>query len=215
MGKISLTIDNGPHPTVTPEVLDALADRQVTATFFLIGQEAARPGGLDLIEHISKAGHPIGNHTWSHTVAFGLNPGASAIADEVARTQKLIAPFASQPPMFRPAGGGGRLDSSLLSAELIDYLCRERYTCALWNVVPRDWEDPQGWVNRALREVGTLDWSVVVVHDVIDGNADQIAAFIDRARDDGHEFVTDIAPECLPIVGGAITADLAALTGSR
>lgn len=214
MGKISLTIDNGPHPTITPAVLDTLADKQVSATFFLIGQEAARPGGVELMAQIRRAGHPIGNHTWSHSIQFGLNPRASAIADEVARTERLIAPYASRPPLFRPAGGGGRLDSSLLSIELIEYLCREGYTCALWNVVPRDWEDPQGWVTRALGEVGTRDWSVVVVHDVIDGNADQIADFIDRARDDGHEFVADIAPDCLPIVGGTITTDLTALTGS-
>jgi peptidoglycan/xylan/chitin deacetylase (PgdA/CDA1 family) len=215
LGKISLTIDNGPHPTVTPGVLDVLADRQVTATFFLIGAEAARPGGMELVERINGAGHPIGNHTWSHTIQFGLSPAATAIADEVARTETLIAPYASRPPLFRPAGGGGRLDSSLLSTELIEYLCRERYTCALWNVVPRDWEDPQGWVPRALREVAALDWSVVVVHDVIEGNARQIAAFIDQARDDGHEFVADIAPECLPIVGGTIRADLTSLTGRR
>ncbi|NIP13497.1 MAG: polysaccharide deacetylase family protein [Pseudomonadales bacterium] len=213
MGKISLTIDNGPHPTVTTEVLDVLAERAVTATFFLIGQEAARPGGIELMEAIAAAGHPIGNHTWSHAVQFGLNPPETAIADEVARTQTLIAPYASQPPLFRPAGGGGRLDSSLFSTPLIEHLCREGYTCALWNVVPRDWEDPRGWVERALQEVAAPDWSVVVVHDVIEGNAEQIAAFIDRARNAGHEFVADIAPECLPIVGGTLTADLTALTG--
>lgn len=214
MGKISLTIDNGPHPTVTPEVLEVLAEKAVTATFFLIGQEAARPGGLELVERITRAGHPIGNHTWSHEVQFGLNPPATAIADEVARTEELLAPYAGKPPLFRPAGGGGRLDSSLFSTELIKHLCREGYTCALWNVVPRDWENPRGWVDRALAEADALTWSVVVVHDVIAGNAEQVATFIDRARNAGHEFVADIAPECLPIVGGKITTDLAPLTGT-
>jgi len=152
MGKISLTVDNGPHAVVTPEVLQVLADKEVSATFFLIG------------EHVAEA---------------------------------------------------GRLDSNLFSEDLIEYLCREGYTCALWNVVPRDWENLSGWGNRALDEMVGHQWSVVVVHDVLRGNAEQISAFIDRARDQGHEFVRECAPECLPIVAGRVTQDLASLTGTR
>ena len=47
MGKISLTIDNGPDPQVTPAVLDVLAAKTVTASFFLIGERAAAPGGQE------------------------------------------------------------------------------------------------------------------------------------------------------------------------
>jgi len=111
--------------------------------------------------------------------------------------------------------GGGRLDSNLFSEELIEHLCREGYTCALWNLVPRDWENLSGWGDRALAEMVGREWSVVVVHDVLRGNAEQISTFIDRARDQGHEFVHEIAPECLPIVAGRVTGDLAPLTGTR
>lgn len=213
MGRISLTIDNGPHAEVTPEVLQVLADKEVPATFFLIGAHVARPGGLELVERIVAGGHAVGNHTWSHTVQFGENPTPTSIYDEVERTAELLASYAESPPLFRPTGGGGRLDSNLFSEELIEHLCREGYTCALWNVVPRDWEDLSGWGGRALAELVARDWSVVVVHDVLRGNAEQISAFIDRARAQGHEFVREFAPECLPIVAGRVTQDLAPLTG--
>jgi peptidoglycan/xylan/chitin deacetylase (PgdA/CDA1 family) len=212
MGKVTLTIDNGPHPDVTPEVLQVLADKNVPAHFFVVGAQVSKPGGRDLLERIAKAGHTIGNHTWSHTVRFGENAAATAIQDEVARTAELIAPYVGSPPLFRPVGGGGRLDSNLFSRELIDYLCTAQYTCALWNVVPRDWEDLEGWANRAIAEIKLHPWSVVVVHDVIRRNAAQIDTFIDRARDAGHEFVREISPECLPIVAGEVTQDLSTFT---
>ncbi len=212
MGKISLTIDNGPDPDVTPEVLDVLAARSVTATFFLIGERVAEPEGAALVERIARAGHRIGNHSWSHDVRFGDVPTATAVRDEVIRTAGLLAPWSGEPPLFRPPGGGGHLDGRLLSEALIDHLRDEGYTCALWNVVPRDWEDLDGWVDRALAEVDRQDWCVVVVHDTIPGNAARIASFIDRARAAGHEFVAELSPECLPIVAGVVVQDLSPFT---
>ncbi len=213
MGKVSLTIDNGPHGQFTPEVLQVLARRSVPATFFVLGEQMAKTGGAALVERMLGEGHVVGNHTWTHKVEFGCEPGGTAIEDEVERTAELLARHVSRPRLFRPVGGGGRLDTNLFSRELIDYLCAHGYTCALWNQVPRDWEDVSGWVDRALSALASYSWNVVVVHDVIRGNAEQIAAFIDGARARGHEFVPDIAPECLPIVDGRVTRDLTGLTG--
>lgn len=212
MGKISLTIDNGPDPVVTPEVLGVLAARSVTATFFLIGERVAEPGGTALVERIAGAGHRIGNHSWSHDIRFGATPSAAAVREEVVRTATLLGPWMSVPPLFRPPGGGGRLDEWLLSPALISHLSGEGYTCVLWNVVPRDWEDLDGWVQRALDDVALRDWSVVVVHDTLPGNAARIASFIDRARAAGHQFVAELSPDCLPIVAGTVMHDLSPLT---
>ncbi|MGE3463390.1 MAG: polysaccharide deacetylase family protein, partial [Pseudomonadales bacterium] len=92
MGKISLTIDNGPDPVVTPEVLDVLAEKSVTATFFLVGERVAEAGGMALVERIAAAGHHIGNHSWSHDVQFGTTPTDAAVREEVVRTAELLAP---------------------------------------------------------------------------------------------------------------------------
>lgn len=213
MARINLTIDNGPHPANTPRVLDVLAAHAVPATFFVVGTEAAKPGGLDLLEQIATAGHRIGNHTWNHRVPFGLNDSATAIADEVVRTSDLLAPFLGSPPLFRPFGGGGNLDSSLLSAALIEYLCENGYTCVLWNLVPRDWEDPTGWVDRALADIQENDETVLVVHDFVAGAATQIDRFIREAQAVGHTFTIEPAADCLPVVAGKIQFDLSRYTG--
>jgi peptidoglycan/xylan/chitin deacetylase (PgdA/CDA1 family) len=212
LSKITLTIDNGPHPEVTPQVLRVLADQQVCAHFFVVGAHANRPGHLAILDDIAAAGHPIGNHTWSHRIPFGDNTSPGAIDDEVVRTSELLAPYLGSPRLFRPFGGGGRLDPCLFSTALVTHLCEENYTCALWNNVPRDWQDIDGWVDTALRNVQDTAWSVVVVHDYLPGNAQKIDEFIDTARSSGHEFVEDIAPQCLPIVGGTIVHDVASLT---
>src|SRR5436305_246824 len=64
--EMCLTFDDGPHPDLTPRLLDLLADLQVRATFFLIGQEAEKYP--EIVRRIAAEGHTVGNHTYSHGV---------------------------------------------------------------------------------------------------------------------------------------------------
>ena len=69
---------------------------------------------------------------------------------EIGRTQAAMAGLIHPHRFFRPFGGGGNLDRRLMSQPVVDYLKRGRYTCVLWNSIPRDWDDPDGWVDRAM-----------------------------------------------------------------
>src|SRR5829696_9075506 len=63
MRTVALTFDDGPDK-FTSQVLDILRDKQVRATFFVVGQMVTeRP---DLLREIVNSGHLVGNHTWSH-----------------------------------------------------------------------------------------------------------------------------------------------------
>src|SRR5215213_10486960 len=63
---VALTIDDGPHPTWTPKVLDLLAASGVRATFSLVGEQAqAYP---KLVRRIARAGHGLCNHSMTHTI---------------------------------------------------------------------------------------------------------------------------------------------------
>jgi peptidoglycan-N-acetylglucosamine deacetylase len=44
---------------------------------------------------------------------------------------------------YRSFGGGGHLDRRLMSRAARDYLIQQKFTCVLWNVIPRDWDDPR------------------------------------------------------------------------
>ena len=62
--KVAITFDDGPNPVYTPKLLDGLKERDVKATFFVIGEEAELYP--EIIERMAKEGHEIGNHTYSH-----------------------------------------------------------------------------------------------------------------------------------------------------
>ncbi len=61
---VYLTFDDGPEPSVTPQLLARLASHGVKATFFLVGDHVAAAPAV--AAQTSAAGHALGNHTWSH-----------------------------------------------------------------------------------------------------------------------------------------------------
>jgi hypothetical protein len=86
----------------------------------------------------------------------------------------------------------------------VDYLTAGRYTCVLWNCVPHDWDDPDGWVDRALKEIATRPWSLVVLHDLPTGAMRHLERFLDRLGAAQIEVVQEFPPECVPIREGAV-----------
>jgi peptidoglycan-N-acetylglucosamine deacetylase len=199
--KISLSIDNGPEPQVTPSVLDTLARHDCPASFFVIGAKVKAPGGRQMVAQAKSAGHRIGNHTFSHSILFGEAEDQQLPIAEIDRTQELLGELGSE-RLFRPFGGDLPLDGRVLSGTAYDYLRRNRYTCVLWNCIPRDWENPITWPERALGDIRVNPWTVVVVHDLPSGAMNVLGSFIQRARDIGGEFVSDF-PECVtPLLHG-------------
>ena len=65
---IALTFDDGPHPELTPVILDVLKEYNVNATFFVVGENVKANG--DIVERIILDGHEIGNHTFGHKYLF-------------------------------------------------------------------------------------------------------------------------------------------------
>lgn len=212
MTRLVLTFDNGPDPEVTPQVLDLLAERGIAAYFFVLGKHLATPEGRALVERTRAAGHLVGNHSYSHQTPLGDDPRSDAVEREIVETEQLIGPLAASPPLFRPFGGGGVIGPHLLSAPVVQHLIDARYTCVLWNSVPRDWDDPAGWAARARADCAASEHVVLVLHDVVGACLEALPAFLDAARDDGVVFTMELPEACVPIVGGEIRGDVAALT---
>jgi peptidoglycan-N-acetylglucosamine deacetylase len=102
-GEVALTIDDGPDPAVTPQVLRLLEDLKTHATFFCIGRQAqAHPS---LVKEIVACGHSVQNHTHSHPHHFSLM-GPKALRDEITRAQDTLSDLTGQAPQFfRPPAG--------------------------------------------------------------------------------------------------------------
>jgi hypothetical protein len=106
------------------------------------------------------------------------------------------------------------LDDRVLSAPAIDYLKENAYSCVLWNSVPRDWEDPDAWIERALADVNSNDWTVVVLHDLPTGAMQRLPRFLDELDARGADVVQEFPDACVPIRNGEVVGDLACLTKS-
>nr|WP_249810911.1 polysaccharide deacetylase family protein [Bradyrhizobium sp. 164] len=201
---MTLTFDNGPDPAVTPHVLDILGKRGIKTTFFVIGEKLADSERRRLAEVAHDEGHWIGNHTFTHSVPLGAQAGRDTAEREIGRTQAAIGDLAHSQRWFRPFGGGGNLDRRLLKPSVVDYLTRNRHSCVLWNSIPRDWDDPDGWSARALDQCSRQPWTLMVLHDLPTGAMAHLERFLDRATAAGARFRQDFPPACVPIRGGQI-----------
>jgi peptidoglycan/xylan/chitin deacetylase (PgdA/CDA1 family) len=210
---LTLSFDNGPTPEVTPFVLDVLARHAVKSTFFVIGEKLMRPGSPALAERAHAEGHWIGNHTWTHSVPFGLMQPAAANA-EFDRTQAAIGNLAHPHRFFRPYGQGGNLDRRLLSQPVLDHMAQARATIVLWSSLPRDWHDTEGWVDRAMIQIeasdsGVQPWSLMVLHDIGGGAMRHLDRFLGLVTDRGGRIRQEFPPDCLPMVDGKMRFGIA------
>jgi peptidoglycan-N-acetylglucosamine deacetylase len=102
---LALTIDDGPDPHVTPQVLDMLDRHAIKATFFCIGTQARRYPGL--AREIVARGHALENHTETHSHIFSLL-GMRALQAEISAAQRTIADLTGVRPAFFRAPAGLR-----------------------------------------------------------------------------------------------------------
>ncbi|HTO70440.1 MAG TPA: polysaccharide deacetylase family protein [Myxococcota bacterium] len=112
-GEVALTFDDGPHPELTPRVLDLLDARGAKATFFAIGAHAAANAGV--VRDAVARGHAVESHTQHHSHHFGWY-GPRRLRREIAAAQAAIAAAAGRAPAFFRAPDGVRnpmLDGAL------------------------------------------------------------------------------------------------------
>jgi len=101
--EVAITIDDGPDPEVTPQVLQLLAQHGVQATFFCIGRQVEQHP--ELVRAIVAGGHEIANHTQRHPLYFSLLGPARQRAEIEAAQRAIAAAGGTRPQFFRaPAG---------------------------------------------------------------------------------------------------------------
>jgi peptidoglycan/xylan/chitin deacetylase (PgdA/CDA1 family) len=215
MSPLTLTFDNGPTPGITERVLDVLAAHGIKTTFFVIGHKlAASPEARRGTERAHAEGHWIGNHTFTHSKPLGeIADPAQAVA-EITRTNAEIGVLAHPDRLFRPYGGGGKIGPWLLSRAALDHVTATGQTIVLWNAVPHDWDDPEGWVERALEQIEAAPRPLLVLHDIEGACLKHLDRFVGLCLDRGVTFHQDFTPDCVPLRRGIIVGDIAPLVSS-
>jgi peptidoglycan/xylan/chitin deacetylase (PgdA/CDA1 family) len=155
-GQIALTIDDGPHPEVTPRVLDLLDHYDARATFFCIG-DAARQFP-QWIEAIVARGHAVENHSQRHRHNFSLL-GPRALRREISAAQNTLAEISGMRPLFFRAPAG------LRNPFLEPVLCQLGLHLASWTRRGFDTRTREAAVvtRRLLRGLAQRD--ILLVHD--------------------------------------------------
>ena len=176
-GEIALTIDDGPDPAVTPQVLDLLDRHAARATFFCIGDKAARYP--DLCRDIVRRGHAIENHSQRHLHHFAFM-GPRALMRELQAAQETLATITGQRPLFFRAPAG------LRNPFLDPVLARLGLQLASWSARGFDTRigDAERVKNRLLR--GLRAGAILLVHD---GNVARTSG--------GQPVILDVLPALL------------------
>ncbi|MER6561870.1 polysaccharide deacetylase family protein [Streptomyces sp. NPDC001027] len=177
---IALTFDAGPSEN-SARLLDILKDRQVPATFFLLGK-----GHIDehpeLVRRMAAEGHEVASHTWDHKILTRIEP--EKIREELQRPNDEIERLTGRrPTLMRPPQG--RTD------ETVHKICRELGLAeVLWTVTAKDYTttDPALIQRRVLAQADRD--GIILLHDIYDGTVPAVPGIIDALKERGYVFVT-------------------------
>ncbi|ANC91137.1 chitooligosaccharide deacetylase [Azospirillum humicireducens] len=175
----ALTFDDGPHRTVTRQVLDILNREGVRATYFPVGRIAERQG--ELIRDFVAGGHEIGNHSLTHSDLRKMD--ATAARYEIAETNRILREFGANPVLFRPPYGR-------YSDELLTVAREERMGSVLWSVDTRDWQVRNADKIVSQIKLGGMPGNVFLMHSTYPSTAQALPRVIAELRGKGCEFVT-------------------------
>lgn len=196
--KLAITFDDGPDPTWTPKMLDVLKEKNVSATFFVIGLSANR--WPELIRREYAEGNEIGNHTYSHPDWESPQLSPTQVRWELNLTERLIESIVgAKSLLFRPPYG---IDHQPEFAEEVSHLPLAQdmgYIIVGQKVDPNDWSQlspgvplpADQIVANVLKEAPK--GNIILLHDG-GGNRSQtviaLPKLIDALRAQGYEFVS-------------------------
>ena len=176
---VSLTFDDGPNTDVTPKILDVLKQKNVQATFFLVGHMIVRYPNV--VRNIARAGHGIANHTWAH---YRLDEMSKMqIASQIsAPTHVLTDMEVSMLPYLRPPGGR-------FNDLVIEVANQQGLTLLMWDVNASDsnYNRSSDIINKVTSQL--KPGSIILLHNSI-----RTVAVLPELIDKIHEMGFVIGP---------------------
>lgn len=198
---VFLTFDDGSSTTVTPEILKALKENDVRATFFVTGENIERGGqkAKDLIKESFEYGNAIANHSYTHDYKV-LYPGRTLNLDnflaDFNKTDELLkeilGPYFSTRVIRCP---GGHMSWKGMD-QLDNYLDENNMASIDWNALIADAEgkkkNAQELLDYAINTSQGKDIVVLLMHDTYgkEETAKALPTIIKYFKDNGYEFKT-------------------------
>ncbi|MEU5144667.1 polysaccharide deacetylase family protein [Streptomyces sp. NPDC021139] len=177
---IALTFDAGPSEN-SARLLDILKEKQVPATFFLLGKRHIDTYP-ELVRRMAAEGHEVASHTWTHKILTDAEP--DEIRDELERPNKEIERLiGKRPTLMRPPQG--RTDDTVhdISREL-------GLAEVLWTVTAKDYKtNDSDLITERVLDQSSRD-GIILLHDIYDGTVPAVPGIIDALKKRGYVFVT-------------------------
>ena len=150
--EVFLTFDDGPHPEITPWVVNELDKVGAKATFFVVGENAQRY--FTLVDKMQKSGHRVGNHTHRHIKGWRVS--SKVYLEDIANCENYL----TENTIFRPPYG--QINFASIPA------IRKKYEVIMWDVLSKDYLKRLN-VKRALKRIkkATKPGSIIVFHDSV------------------------------------------------
>lgn len=176
---MALTFDDGPDSLYTGYILDVLKEKNVKATFFVLGSNVKN--NPDLLKRIREEGHEIANHGYSHSYT------PSKFVQELIRTDEVLyETLKERTAFYRPPGG-------VVSNSVLAGVKEQGHVLTLWSIDSKDWQNPGP--ARIVQNVvkNSFPGGIVLLHDGGEKREQTIQALgpiIDQLREQGYRFVT-------------------------
>ncbi|MCI9137807.1 MAG: polysaccharide deacetylase [Lachnospiraceae bacterium] len=190
--KVYLTFDDGPSEN-TEKILDILKEKNVKATFFVIGQED--DASKALYQRIVAEGHTLGMHSFSHKYNV-IYESLEAFSEDVAHLQSYLAEVTGiTPNIMRFPGGSSNQVSNTDMSEFIRFLNEKGITYYDWNVASGDATSqaytPDELVQNVMNDVGRYKTSIVLMHDAStkSSTVDALVPMIEQLQASGAELL--------------------------
>lgn len=178
---VAITFDDGPHPKLTPRLLDMLKERGLKATFYVIGQNVVQYP--EIMQRMVAEGHEIGNHSYTHPALSKCSP--AKLTEEITKSNEAILQSCGvTPTTIRPPYGA---TNAAVTKRLNDEF---GLTVVMWSVDPQDWKIRKAShvSNHILQN--TKPGGILLAHDIHPSTIDAMPAVLDGLLSRGHKFVT-------------------------
>ncbi|MBZ4688719.1 MAG: polysaccharide deacetylase [Clostridiales bacterium] len=186
---VALTFDDGPDDIFTPQFLDVLKEKNVKATFFIIGKRAE--GFPEVMKRIYAESHFVGNHTWSHPNLVKLP--LEKVKEEVLKTDRLLQSYSKgsdeDMKIFRSPYGS-------IDPERVKLIGKLGYKIIAWNVDSLDWKGLSAEEVKTNVLENVTNGSIILQHSAggtgedLSGSVKALPQIIDVLRKEGFKFVT-------------------------
>ncbi|WP_053070500.1 polysaccharide deacetylase family protein [Alkalihalobacillus pseudalcaliphilus] len=177
---IALTFDDGPHPRITPQILETLESFDARATFYMLGTQVDFYPELAI--EVALSGHEIGNHTMNHMNMTTLN--REQLVRELADTTSMIEEVIGiTPTTMRPPYG-------IYNQQVVDVSTELNLAIVNWSVDSEDWRSREVGAIKEMVFKDAANGRIVLFHDIHQATADALPAVMEQLQAEGYQFVT-------------------------